>query len=712
MAQDDLVRLFWQRAPERIAEITDLWIRVEQGEVRKKRALLRALHTVKGEAHMLALPFAQLLQLMEYLAKVGPDRAPESASEAIFAGLDLLGMFASQGDDDEEIDMEVVRDLLLQACEEAGEIDTLPASPEVSEAKVADGDRASAEAALEEGGAGALPSLDPMALHPLVHDALRLHREQASLRPALREIRRMLRALLAEIDPQLSPDALAERIVKTLGYGTEVERRIGGLYTQWSAHDFALGRALEAVQDTVRDAAMVPLTQLKSAIHRNARAVARALDKEVDVEIVGDVFLESAVEEALGPVLLHLVRNAIDHGLEDSATRIDAGKPPVGKVLVDVSQSGSNVRVVVADDGAGIDVEAIRWRLGRDRSDAQHLDEQALLQEIFTHGMSTREEITDISGRGIGLDIVAGMVNKLGGRLNVETGRGFGTAFELELPAMLQADRVVILGVSATRCAIPARQVVEIVRDAPLIMIGEHPHLQRGEKGSSELVPVFTLHEAFDQRHSLSQREILVVLRHQGGLLAIAVDSYSNPQDLSFQRVEELPFRSELVRGIAPAPDGGVLLLLDVDALQRTLRGVESSEQRRRGQSAEREAAHVLVVEDAPVARELLLGVLRSFGLRVSDAADGRQGLLKARADLPDLILTDVEMPFLGGLEMVAELRADARLRTIPVIVLTTRDDPIVRRKAESLAVAGFLSKQRFVEDELRTMIDACLETR
>ncbi|AKF04753.1 Signal transduction histidine kinase CheA [Sandaracinus amylolyticus] len=692
MQDRDLVRAFWDAASDRISEATDLWIALEQGDAGASRSLKRLLHTMKGEAHMLGLAdCGHLLQSMEGVVERASKAMSEGAGDAILTALDAISaMAASEGA--LEIDLDEIFARLAAAS----------AAAATSTETHADATHTEVEARAEHV-EHARPSLDPARLAPLVHEARRLHREHSLLHPALREVRRMLRALLSEIDPQLPPEALAERIVKTLGYGAEIERRMGDLAAQWSTHEFALEMALEQLEDTVRSAAMVSVAALKSQVHRAARSTAHALGKRVELLVSGDAYVDASVERSLGPALLHLVRNAVDHGIESELARTAAGKSPVGRIEITIHQTDSSVQVIVEDDGGGVDLERMRTRLRHEGDDSE------LLQRIFEQGVTTRDEVTDISGRGVGLDVVAREVAAVGGSVRVESERGRGTRFEIVLPTMLRADIVVPIECRGTRLAIPVREVLAVERMGEPVRASDGWRLARGPANAADLVPLFDLGALFGAAEPPRAGDVAVITHHRTGVFALRVDGYDNPRPMAFERIDELAVRSDVVRGVAPAPDGGVYFLLDADATHATLRGRVATSAARPSTSPRRAVPHVLVVEDAPVARELLLGILRSFGLKVSDASDGKQGLLLARTERPDLILTDVEMPFLGGLEMIAELRGDPALREVPVIVLTTRSEPAVRDRARALGVRGFLSKQRFVETELRQVIDECL---
>lgn len=704
----DLVRSYWQQTAQRVGEVTDLWLGVEEGDPKAAQAIKRLLHTMKGEAHMLGLRrCGDLLQLMEDVVARGSEGEAQEVGDAFLTALDAIAVMATMDG--------AIPDGFEELVAQLSTVATNAPTPKVFALDTGDAPRRPRASSAPPPVEVAEPleptqvaALDPHVLSPLVHEARRLHREQALLLPEVREIRRMLRALLAEMDPSAGLESLAERIVKTLGYGAEVERRMADLSAAWSTSEFALDMALDQIEETVRASAMVSVGGLKAQVHRAGRATAKALGKEVRVTVTGDAYVDATVERSLGPALLHLVRNAVDHGIEHPDDRRRHGKPTQGRVDVQIQQTDSSVRVVLVDDGAGVDVARLRAQVEALEPGFAGRDDEEVLQRIFEHGVSTRDTATDISGRGIGLDVVAREVGTLGGTIRVKSTRGEGTRFELVLPTMLRADVVVPIEVHGSRLALPSRAVLGVERIREVVHGTDGWRLPRGEAGRAELVPLFDLGAIFDAATEPSVGDPVVVVQHRTGSFAARVDRADNPRPLSFERIEELPIRSDIVRGIAPAPDGNVVFLLDTNALYDVLRG-RGTASRGPAPKASRQR-HVLVVEDAPVARELLLGLLRSFSLRVSDAADGRQGLRAAQQDPPDLILTDIEMPFLGGLEMIAELRRIPELAEVPVVVLSTRTDEESKARAVALGVRYFLSKQRFVESELRQVVDACLE--
>jgi two-component system, chemotaxis family, sensor kinase CheA len=717
-ARDDLVAAFGRSMPGRVAEATELWLGVEQGKTGDLATLRRLLHTIKGEAHMLELnQCAELAELAETVVDA-LRRAGEPtplAGDALLGAFEAMGLVSAPASEQEEVtDLAAVLGTLRAASEEleatANALEGRPSRrpiappPPVPEAVPHDSARPSL---LPE-----RPAIDTLAaedVRPQVHELKRLHAEQAVFHERLREAQRMLRALLGEIDPHLSVEELSERITKTLGYGMEIERRLSAVRAEWSANEFAVGLALEELDNTVRRASVVSTEQVLNQVRRVGRSTARTLNKDVEFSVHGDAILDAGVAQRLEPALLHLVRNAIDHGIESAELRCARNKSPRGRVDVNIQQTESSVTVEVTDDGGGIDFERLRQVLAARVPNAASLTAEDLVPYLFEQGVSTSDHVTSISGRGVGLDVVAREVGATGGQTRIESKPGLGTRVVLHLPATLRGELAVPVSYGQARYAVPSRAVLSVVRLEAIERTADSTWMRVATEGGSQLVRVFSLGALLGRPEQPKVGEAALILYYSSGLFAVTVEGYEIPRPITVQRSEDLPFQSPLVRGVSPTPDGGVLLLLDVEALHAAARGVTLGASQQKT-AAQRGPPRALVVEDAPVARELLCGILRSLGLRVEEATDGRQGLMLARSEPPDLVLTDIEMPYMDGIEMVTHFRASPRLSRVPIIVLTTAANEQNRARFEPLGVAGILSKQKFVEAELRQLIQQCLQ--
>ena len=705
-APDDLTRAFCRAMPDRIAQATELWLGMEEGQAENLPVLRRLLHTLKGEAHMLELSVCgELAHLAESLVDAVHKGAPLGSltGDAILGAFDGMSVVSSV-DLDEPPDVDPLLEQLHAALEELARAEAAsPRAPSPAPQEAAPGERpASSPPQRHE-----VSALDAEEVRPVLHEMRRLYGEQKLFEAKLREAQRMLRALLVELDPRRSPETLVERITKTLGYGTEVDRQMSAIRAEWSENEFALGLSLDELDATVRRASVVGTDRLLNQVVRVGRSTARTLNKDVEVRTHGNAIMDALVEQRLEAALLHLVRNAIDHGIESSELRVARGKPPRGLIQVSISQTESSISVEVADDGGGVNFVRLRELLRAQGVDVDALEDDALLPQLLFQGVSTAENVSAISGRGVGLDVVAREIAAAGGQVRIQSKPGLGTTFTLVLPLTLRGELAVPLWSGKQRYAVPCRSVHSVVRPERIEHTGDEHWIRVEQEGKTELVRLHSLDMLFGSGDGPKQGEAVVVLHHSGGLFAVSVEGYDNPRAITLQRSEELPFRSPLVRGVAPMPEGGVLLLLDVEALHGSARG-RSGLGRGRNAAARRQP-RALVVEDAPVARELLSGILRSIGLRVEEATDGRQGLALARSQTPDLVLTDIEMPYMDGIEMVSEFRRSSTLARVPVIVLTTAATPENWAKLEKLNISALLSKQKFVEADLRNLIAKCL---
>jgi two-component system, chemotaxis family, sensor kinase CheA len=268
---------------------------------------------------------------------------------------------------------------------------------------------------------------------------------------------------------------------------------------------------------------------------------------------------------------------------------------------------------------------------------------------------------------------------------------------------------VMPMRIGALRCGLPSHAVAQVARMTEVHPSATGPHVSVSLDTGDALVRLVSLHRLLNEPVEEQSAPLVVVAAHRGQYLAFPIDDYDSPRPMALQDRQQLPFQSDFLASAVPTPDGRVLLVLDLAPIF----GAAGPEIRVRdsGGPASSMIKHVVVAEDAPVARELLCGILRSFGLRVTEAADGRQALAFAREKRPDLIMTDLEMPFMGGIELIEELKRDSVLRDVPVLVLTTRQDQQTRDRVRTLGVRGFLTKQKFVETQLRELVDACLES-
>ncbi|AGP32126.1 response regulator [Sorangium cellulosum] len=708
----DLVAAFHRAMPDRVAQATDLWLGFEQGQAGNLPVLRRLLHTLKGEAHMLELAACgDLAELTETVidAVRGGARPTQLTGDSLLGALEALGLLSASAGEAAALDLGPVQETLRAAHAELTGASAPAGGPAPRPAATESALPPRLDPADAPDPAAPPAALDAAAVGALLHEMQRLHGEREVLQRRLREAQRMLRALLVEIDPRgAAADRVAERITKTLGYGAEIERLLGAVRADWSSNEFAAGRALGELDEVVRRASVVRTERLLNQVSLAARSAARMLGKDVEVRVEGTGLLDAAVERRLEPALLHLVRNAVDHGIEPADVRARRGKPGRGAVAVTVVQTDAAVRVEVKDDGGGVDFARLREVLAEAVPDVASLDDAELIPYLFAHGLTTTRSVGAISGRGVGLDVVAREIGALGGQVRVDSRPGLGTTILLVVPKSPHGEEVVPVTCGRFRCAVPTHAVHSVMLLEELLHTSDGPRVRLAGGSGVELVPLYALGAVLGDGGQPAPGDAALVLHHAAGLFAVSVDGYENPRLVALVRSEELPWSSPLVRGVAPTADGEAMLLLDVERVFAWARQAPREAPARAAAAAPKREPLALVVEDAPVARELLSGILRAIGLRVEEASDGREGLARARAAPPDVVLTDLEMPYMNGLEMVAELRRTPALARVPVVVLTTQTAATHAENVAALRALGVravLSKQRFVEEELRRIV-------
>ncbi|MCS6916023.1 MAG: response regulator [Myxococcales bacterium] len=452
---------------------------------------------------------------------------------------------------------------------------------------------------------------------------------------------------------------------------------------------------------------MVPIGRILGKHHRTVRELGRALGRQVHLEIEGaETELDKLLVEQLDEPLLHLVRNAIDHGLEPAEQRQACGKPPVGLLRLRAWHRGSQILIEVSDDGRGIDSAAVRERAVQQgllsSAEAAALDEAGVLQLLFRPGFSTAAHISEVSGRGVGLDVVQRAVQRLKGTIEVHSVPGAGTRFLLRLPLTLAIIQVLLVQVRGEVYALPLERVVRALLVQPGMLQWVHDRqvllLEADDRASGEQeaeVPVVEMAHALGldvQVHDASSTQAILV-EAGGGWFALLCDRLLGKREIVVKSLGELLHRVPCVAG-ATLIDDRVVLLLDVMQLVQRPPPPRAACVSSPGPSAA-PTRRILVVEDSAVEREALCRMLRQGGYEVVAAPDGRAALELVESDPRgfDLVSTDVTMPHLDGYELTRRLRAQQRHRDVPILMLTARTEPLDRVRGFDAGVDEYLTK-------------------
>lgn len=445
----------------------------------------------------------------------------------------------------------------------------------------------------------------------------------------------------------------------------------------------ALWRDLESeriqgaqLKDTLRELRTVPAHTLGELLRRTARETAGRVGKNVQLHLAGgDVRLDRRIVDAVRDPLLHLLRNAVDHGLEAPQTRLQRGKPAEGRITLSVEQRGGRVVFALADDGGGLDLRRIRARAtSRGLHDERALDamsEADLARLIFLPGFSTVDTVTELSGRGVGLDVVEALARSLGGTVSVEHQEGLGTTFRLDLPRALGAVLGLVAKVGTQRLVLPNDAVTRLLRltHQHLSVVGGRPMARVGDE-LLPFVPLARLLGLPGARLPLEgDRPVeTVVLTAGAESIALGVDELLDHQELVVHGLGRHLKDSRHFAGAAQLSDGSVVPVLQASEL------IAMAAQRAPGGTAETPRTSILVADDALSTRMAIRNLLEIAGFDVLVAGNGEEAWELLQQHPVSLLITDLQMPRLDGLGLTRRVRSDARLAHLPVVVVTGQD--------------------------------------
>ncbi|MEO8293120.1 MAG: response regulator [Actinomycetota bacterium] len=499
------------------------------------------------------------------------------------------------------------------------------------------------------------------------------------------------------------PLARLDELTRLTGEASTARLRVGGLVTEHLGTDpdameefRDLGRALAGLQDETMRARMVPVSTIVGVLHRAARDAARRCGKPVRWEVDGDeTELDRRILEHLADPLLHLVRNAVDHGLESAAERRAAGKVPEGTVSLHAAEMGSEVVVTVSDDGGGIDVDRVREEASANDPRALDLSDEEALYLVFRSGLSTSEQTTDVSGRGVGLDVVRTQLEQVRGRVEISSRPGVGTEFRISVPLTLSVVPSLLVAAGGQRFAIPMRSVLTTIgAGEPRSHAGGRPHVWV----NGRIVPESRLAADLGIAQEDGEARPAVVVAGVTRLHAFGVDGLLGQRDVVVKPLGRLVPSIGVVAGASIEPDGSILLVLNASGLVDEARQV-SGHAVRRGEPAivpVDALGTILVVDDALTVRELERSILERAGYEVHTASDGADALARLGERPVDLVLTDIEMPNLDGFGLIEAIRRHESLSTVPVVILTTRSDDASRRRGLDAGADGYVVKNDF----------------
>lgn len=468
-----------------------------------------------------------------------------------------------------------------------------------------------------------------------------------------------------------------------------------------------------ALQEEVMLARMVPLSELFDTYPRLVRNLAKTLNKRVEWHCQGaDTRIDKAIIESIKAPLEHLLRNALDHGIEPSEQRKQAGKPEIGRLALSAFHQGDQVIIRLKDDGKGINVEAIREKIKQEKrlstDKASELLEKELFDFIFLPGFSTKGQVTATSGRGVGMDIVKTQIEKVNGQVRVESTLSEYTLVTIILPLTLAITRTLLLESNQQVYAFPTSHVSEYLHIAleAIEDIGGRPMVHHND----QFVPIVWLHQLLGKPSESDQdKKVFPGFLFGAGdeQIIIMAHQFIGEEEII---VKPLDARLKKVRNLIGATilnNGRIALVLDIADLFNTFREVnlEGNSDSTPNLVASSQTS-ILVIEDSLTVRELERKILSTHGYDVTTAVDGLDGLHKIRERTFDLIITDIDMPRMNGLELTKTLRADPKYQTLPIVIVSYKDRPEDKRKGLEVGASHYIGKSQFDNNEFLQAIE------
>lgn len=442
---------------------------------------------------------------------------------------------------------------------------------------------------------------------------------------------------------------------------------------------------------------------------RMIRDLARTLDKQVKLEIYGETTqVDRDILERLETPLAHLLRNAVDHGCEPAEQRQLAGKAPECTVGIEARHSAGMLLVTVTDDGVGVDLERLRGALVKNElatpALAAKFTDSELLEFLFLPGFTLKEQVSEVSGRGFGLDVVQNMVKSVRGAIRISNQPGRGLRVQLQLPLTLSVVRALLVEVAGEPYAVPLGQVIRTLTlpRANLQTLQSRHYLQLG----NQQIGMLTARQVLGSDLTPPEGDLpVVILGERATRCGLIVDRFLGERELVVQQLDPHLGKVKNISAAALMEDGSPVLIIDVDELARSIEELLAAGRlgtpRRDALAPAKRPKRVLAVDDSPTVREMERQLLASKGYQTDVAADGVEAWNAVRSGIYDLVITDLDMPRMDGMELTARIKKDAHLASVPVLIISYKDRPEDRIRGLQAGADYYLTKGTFQDQDL-----------
>jgi two-component system chemotaxis sensor kinase CheA len=698
MKKNKYVEIFIREAEEHLESLRKGVLALEKDGVSEEQlnSLLRSAHTLKGSANMVDLvELAGVAHRMEDLLKGlqgGEQEFNSDLVDVLLVAADAIEALMAQAQSSGGISVNV--DTVVKALE-SGSI----GDEEIETEKIPDYQgaerRTSVRASVER-------------LDQLVNRMGEILLSQK----AMDARQQQMNAVLQQMDGSLNHLHFTDdgQALKAL------RNSLVGLISDFERDRLQLGYQAEDVYQRTMELRLLPLASTTDEFERSLRNLARSLKKELNFIVKGqDVELDRNMLDAIKPILLHVLNNAIDHGIEDPDTRIHAGKPKAGQITLQAQYEGSFIQITVKDDGRGLDPEKIRTTAVKrgvlSAEAAAAMSDEAVIYLVFEPGFSTREFITDVSGRGVGLDVVKANLDQVNGNLSLHSEIGIGTELVLRLPLSMAIFTGLLVECCDETYVFPQQYVAEVLRVSPTDILEEMG--REVVRLRDQSIPLNSLAQflELEQTAKVKKRLTVLVLTFREQTLGLLVDRTLGLQEVVVKDLGCQLKSLDYVSGSTILGDGNPALIVSVADLFAAGQGRKGLQLR---QTYEKEQAQVirgrvLVVDDSITTRTMEKNILETNNYEVVIAVSGFDALEKLDASRFDLMVSDVEMPGMTGFELTKKVRQREDTRDLPVIIVTSLASDDHRRQGMEAGAQAYIVKGNFQQGVLLDTVETLI---
>ncbi|MDR3174249.1 MAG: response regulator [Treponema sp.] len=699
--------------------------------------LLRALHTLKGSSRMLEFKRIEVLShsLESVFIALKEQRInlSDAGVKLAMAGLDALreGLKRIQDTKDDAIDTGFFeRELAAMAANEEFKIPPAPGGEpghiEIPAAEIPGG-----EVPGEEDGGELIPDAEaPEEFHPKTS---REKPKQETIRLSLEKIDGIVKSAASLQSLEIAAKAAAgeyaqfQGMIKNISRAIKAERNINAALVAdfrkleklssringaLKNHAAEAGNHTRDVYDSVISLRMLPISAVLDVYPRHVFELAQEMGKKVQLSIEGrENEIDKNIIEVLREVFLHTVRNAIDHGIESPQERIAAGKAETGRLEIRCTRESGNMKIVIADDGRGIDIEKIRAKALKQgyvsESAAAALTREELTNFIFQSGFSTSATVSSVSGRGVGMDVVRSNIERLKGSVTVDSEAGRGTAFTIVVPLSIAALTGFPVSCGDMKFIVPASFVdtILLVKKDEVITVVDRPQIRY----QNRIIKLYYLDQILEIKNRPPAQGagaiLVLIIRAYEDEIALAVDAADSMRTVILKPMPALIQPKTVFSGMVLGEDYEMQPALNMSAVIKLARRIKAISMKKRDLESRNVRKSILVVDDSLPTREIESDILKSEGYRVDTAADGAEALSMAKANRYDLICTDLNMPQMDGFMLTDNIKKNEGLSSIPVIVISSRSDEEDQKRAALLGASRYIVKNSFNNHNLLTAV-------